>query len=418
MITDTINNGIIDTLKVVKDTISERVDTVKFATDTILSIPQDTITETNEIANKVQTAGNELLIVVAVLSIILLLSLIFNVIFYMKSKKNKKMPVLKTEETDKHPPQVTEKGTDSNISQTNEREEAKDKSRVRQYTDVSNVKMFHFGISIQGKDHISQNIPCQDFHKIEILDEEKNIGIAVVSDGAGSAQKSEEGSQIVCESAIKYLKMAIVHFKYLEDVKNLPNEETWDKIIREVIRLTQTDLANKAKEQNCELESYASTFLILFFTPEKSFFAHVGDGRAGIKTNGNWEAILTPHKGKEENQTVFITNEILSPADLKISGVSVPETKIINTSVEAFILMSDGCEDGMWQKRKKIDKPDGDFYYEPKNQPFVPAIDELFKCINNSEDKENSLYQFLNDYNEGLQIETDDKTIVFGFSKS
>jgi hypothetical protein len=396
MVADTINKGINDTTEIVKDTI---IETAKIVTDTTVSIFQDTITETNKIVNKAQTANNELLIVV-ILLFILLLSLIVNVIFYMKDNRNKKKKVVKTEEINK------------NISQTNENGQDK----IRQYTDVSNDNMFYLGMSLQGKSHLGKNIPCQDFHKIEILEEKNNIGIAVVSDGAGSVQKSEEGSQIVCENAVEYLKMAIIRFNWL-DTNNLPNEETWDKIIREIIRLIQIDLAKKAKEQNCELKSYAATFLILFFTPKKSFFAHVGDGRAGVKTDGIWEAILTPHKGEEADQTVFLTDEILTPDDLKISGVSVPETKIINAPIEAFILMSDGCENGMWHKDKRIDKSDGDFQYIPVNQPFVPAIDKLFEFIKNSEDKENLLYQFLEKYNKSLQAETDDKTVVFGFPK-
>jgi hypothetical protein len=312
-------------------------------------------------------------------------------------------------------PQTVEQESAKDIPPANEGSQD-DNIMIRKYTDKSTTEMFHFGMSIQGKTHIGDNIPCQDFHKIEILNAENNIGIAVVSDGAGSAMNSAEGSKMVCESSIKYLGMAITKLGWLDE-QNLPDETTWDKVIREVIRLTQIDLNNYAKEKKCELKSYAATFLILFFTPKKSFFAHVGDGRAGVKIGGNWEAILTPHKGEEENQTVFLTNEILTPIDLKISGVSVPETKVIDASIEAFILMSDGCENGMWLKNKKEEQPDGGFKYIAINQPFKPAIEALLEAIKEYDDKKELLYQFLEKYNASLQIEPDDKTVVFGFLK-
>jgi serine/threonine protein phosphatase PrpC len=401
----------------IKDTINTKiVDTVKSDTSAMHTIIQTTVDDKEQIEN------NTLLTVMVILSISLLLSLILNIVLCMKHKKKKNINAVKMEEKGINEQSVSG-GTDENVIHTTEKdknisqaETVVQENRVRKYTDASNTKMFYFGMSVQGKSHIGYNTPCQDFHKIEILDEKHNIGIAVVSDGAGSAKNSADGSLIVCEKSIEHLKFAIEKFKWL-DRRNLPDEELWDKIVREVIRLTQIDLAKKAKEQNCELRAYAATFLILFFTPEKSFFAHVGDGRAGVKVGGNWEAILTPHKGEEANQTVFLTNEILTPADLKVSGVFVPETKVINAPVEAFILMSDGCEDGMWIKSKKIDKSDGDFKYITLNLPFTPAIEKLFDFITKSKDKENLLYQFLENFNASLQNEIDDKTVLFGFSK-
>ena len=289
-------------------------------------------------------------------------------------------------------------------------------SRIRCYTETKSNKLLLFGMSLQGRGHIDDNVPCQDYHMVEILDVERNIGIAVVSDGAGSAKKSAEGSQIVCESSIKYLKMAIEKLQW-GDLNNLPDEMLWRKVIREVIRLVQIDLNEKAKSLECELRSLAATFILLYFTPERSYFAHVGDGRAGVKTSDGWKSILTPHKGEESNQTVFVSNEILSPADLTISGVSVPEIQVIETPISAFILMSDGCEEGLWIKNKREDLPDGDFRYVQLNQPFSPAIDKLVQVIQDKRydnQREDVLFQFMDRYNENLKVEVDDKTICLG----
>ena len=209
--------------------------------------------------------------------------------------------------------------------------------------------------------------------------------------------------------------MAIDKFNWLEE---LPNETVWNKVIREVVRLVQIDLNEKARNNDFEFKSLASTLLLLFYTPQKTYFAHIGDGRAGIKNNRDeWKSIMTPHKGEEANQTVFVTNEVLNPADLKISGVFVPETMVVEETLKAFIIISDGCEDGLWVKNKKENLDNGDFKYISLNEPFSPAIEKLILFIKDKrydKQKENLLFQFIDRYNENLKEEVDDKTICIG----
>lgn len=370
------------------------------------------------------------------LSMLMAISIIINVILLIIIKRNKNLSNIEhvKEQTEKL--QVTEKAdsmkkedlekttyqselisqSTTNYPATTPDTGKNSNNRIRLYSESKTNNMKIYGISIQGRGHIIDNIPCQDCHLVEILDAERNIGIAVVSDGAGSAKNSAEGSKIVCNSSIKYLKMAIEKLNW-ENPNNLPDEQLWNKVIREVIRLIQIDLNEKAKSMGCEIRSLAATFIILYFTPEKSYFAHVGDGRAGVKTDDGWKSILTPHKGEEANQTVFISNEILNPVDLKISGVFVPETSMINQPIQAFILMSDGCEDGLWMKNKKENLDNGDFKYVSLNQPFVPAIDKLMQFMQDKRfegREEDVLFQFLDRYNENLKIELDDKTVCFG----
>lgn len=389
----------------------------------------------NAIIETKHAINNKLTSTVSVLSAAMAISIIFNIILLIILKKNKNKSNNKMEQQEENKTQVHKVDTPENehpekdslktvpsiqvtesTPNATQNEQKKPNNRIRLYTETRTNIMRVYGMSIQGKGHITDGTPCQDCHQVEILDADKNIGIAVVSDGAGSAKNSAEGSKTVCESSIKYLKMAIDKLQW-DDLKKLPDETLWNKIIREVVRLVQIDLNEKAKSMGCELRSLAATFIILYFTPEKSYFAHVGDGRVGVKTDDGWKAILTPHKGEEANQTVFISNEILNPVDLKISGVFIPETLVIDQTISAFILMSDGCEDGLWIKNKKEDLPNGDFRYVTLNQPFAPAIEKLIKVIHDKRfenQKEEVLFQFMDRYNDDLKSEIDDKTICFG----
>lgn len=368
---------------------------------------------------------------VSTLSILITISVLLNIILLFLLKRNKKME--KTNETiDENKEKSVNNGTDEmkiNSDKTPDPQQPttppssmvlekkkQPSDRIRLFTETKTDNILLYGMSIQGIGHIGDNIPCQDYHQVEILNAKKNIGIVVISDGAGSAKNSAEGSKLVCESSIKYLKMAIEKLQW-NDLKNLPDEKLWNKVVREVIRLVQIDLNEKAKTMECELKSLAATFILLYFTPENTFLAHVGDGRAGVKTDDGWKAILTPHKGEEANQTVFISNEILYPADLKISGVFIPETLVVEKPISAFILMSDGCEDGLWTKNRKEILPDGDFRYVTLNQPFAPAIEKLIQVIQDKQfenQKEEVLFQFLDRYNNNLKSEVDDKTVCLG----
>lgn len=287
--------------------------------------------------------------------------------------------------------------------------------RTRLVTIVDSDKWKCYGISVQGNGHMINNLPCQDFHKIEMLDADKGIGVAVVSDGAGSKQNSDIGSQLVCEKSVQHLKEAIEKLNWSAD--NFPTANVWDGVIRVIVQLIQNDLFEHERTSQCSFDSLGATWMVMLFSPQKTYFAHIGDGRAGVLGKDGWKAVLTPHKGKEANQTVFITNKVLEEG-LRISGVPVPETIVIDEPINAFVLMSDGCENGLWIKSRKENLPDGDFRYITQNTPFAPALNDILDRIQKYESKEygQMLFKIINHYNKPLKNETDDKTLCLGFA--
>lgn len=97
-----------------------------------------------------------------------------------------------------------------------------------------------------------------------------------------------------------------------------------------------------------------------------------------------------------------------------MSGVFVPETKVEECCVEAFVLMSDGCEDGAWLTYQKVDLPNGDFRVEDVNKPRSQTLDELMSIINSKDGQKTKLVEFITGYNKGFKTEGDDKTILIG----
>ena len=272
-------------------------------------------------------------------------------------------------------------------------------------------------LSIQGRGHLLDNIPCQDYHLIESVGDK--MLLVVVSDGAGSKANADSGSRIVCERFAHHLKDAVLKLQWSKD--HLPDEPVWDGVFRKVVELIQRDLAIYAEENDgVSFSSLAATLTALLITPKKIFSGHVGDGRAGILTSDGWVDVITPHKGSEAHQTVFVTNKILDPG-FTVSDVPVPETRIINATALAFVAMSDGCENGLWKTQRKEDLPDGDYRYISMNEPFAPALNHIIGLLSAHDDDQQRKDLFLtiiDRYNRPLKNEKDDKTLCIGFMPS
>lgn len=282
--------------------------------------------------------------------------------------------------------------------------------RIRIFTSEANV----LGISYQGDNHIKTKpvVPCQDCHSFTKVNEVWSI--AIVSDGAGSKKNSNIGSKAVCVAFTSYLSYMLQKNRNFAN-GNIPNEKIWDLEFRSILNKFQDDIKNHKNFASFEFESLAATIVILAYSPNGYLFAHVGDGRAGVKVNGEWKSILTPHKGDEANQTIFSTTvEFINKPALMMSGVFVPETKVEECCVEAFVLMSDGCEDGAWVTYQKVDLPNGDFRVEDMNQPRPQILDELMSLIDFKDDQKTKLVEFITGYNKGFKTEGDDKTILIG----
>lgn len=286
-----------------------------------------------------------------------------------------------------------------------------DNKRVRKFTHLDNV----IGISYQGDNHIKATpiVPCQDCHSFTKVNDIWNI--AIVSDGAGSKEHSDVGSDAVCAAFAFYLSHMLKTDKRFIN-GDIPNERIWDLEFRALLTKFQNELKIHKAFKSYDFGSLAATIVILAYSPKGYLFAHVGDGRAGVKVNGEWKSILTPHKGEEANQTIFSTTiEFINKPTLMMSGVFVPETKVEQCNIEAFVLMSDGCEDGAWATYQKVNLPDGDFKVEDVNQPRPQTLEELIAIMDRKEDEQkDSIINFITGYNKGFKTEGDDKTILIG----
>jgi serine/threonine protein phosphatase PrpC len=63
------------------------------------------------------------------------------------------------------------------------------------------------GVSVQGTSHLEKNTPCQDAHTC--LQTPNGELLLAVADGAGSAERSQEGAQLAVKQAVSTLMSAL-----------------------------------------------------------------------------------------------------------------------------------------------------------------------------------------------------------------
>lgn len=272
------------------------------------------------------------------------------------------------------------------------------------------------GASVQGNGHISMNMPCQDNHGYEYLGD--GWGIAITSDGAGSAKLSHMGSAATVSRAMLHFK-ELVEKEGWKNMSVLPSDGDWIKKSYKVLKRVRDELEALANKNKCGVKDLSATIITVIHSPLGLLVAHIGDGRAGYKDmSGEWHSVITPHKGEEANQTIFIPSDFWNIPFYEMSGATVPESRVIRDKVAAFTLMSDGCENTSWLCNQ-FNETSGK-YYDP-NVPYKKFFDPLLNTLqsyreNNItiEERKEKWYSFIKEGNNSFVRETDDKTMILG----
>lgn len=273
------------------------------------------------------------------------------------------------------------------------------------------------GASAMGKLHITNGKPCQDNHYAQYLG--GGWGVAIIADGAGSADNSHLGSEFITTNASQVLKRLIEKESWYKKNK-LPEDGDWICVGSQVLKTIYNKLASFAKDNNYPLSSLASTIIIVLFSRKGLLTIHIGDGRAGYyNSNREWKSIIKPHKGEESNHTIFLTSgSWQDEPSFKMSEVAVPECRVIRDIPLAFILMTDGCESHSYDcsvmdnETMKWNDPN-----LPSSKFFNPLYNQLKDMhahgvpLKEANEKWKS---FLEGGMPGLKEESDDKSMFVG----
>ena len=276
---------------------------------------------------------------------------------------------------------------------------------------MQNKKWIVAQASVIGSMHIANALPCQDTHLCKLIGQSDWL-ICVVSDGAGSCELSHIGSRKVVELVYEHFSKIVETNKWI-DHGVLPPLEVWRKSAKDTFKAVFEGLEKFAIEENYTLSSLSATVILVIATPSGLLVSHIGDGRAGYRNlQGEWKSMMIPFKGEYANETVFITSQIWE--DDKID--TYIESQVIVEPLNAFVLMSDGCENACYETTIFNEETK---QYENINKPlagfFNPIVDTL-KCLieqGKTEEEINQLWEdYLKDGTEEFAKEQDDKTLI------
>jgi hypothetical protein len=183
-----------------------------------------------------------------------------------------------------------------------------------------------------GTSHARLTAPCQDASFCDVADHESDgpILIAIISDGAGSAAKSEVGAQLACRTASRTIATCL---------GGIASVAQLDRTFAEYLLETIThELEARATLDGFALRDYACTLLAAILGATSAAFIQIGDGAIVVSAQGeggDYSWVFWPSTLEYENVTIFVTDS-RAAEHLAFANADQPITEVA--------LFSDGLQ--------------------------------------------------------------------------
>lgn len=188
--------------------------------------------------------------------------------------------------------------------------------------------------SVTGTSHERSGAPCQDYHACRVFREAANEGtmVIVVSDGAGSAPKSQVGSAISCQTVLEQVELFLAEGGTIGSLCEALACE-WLDGVRQAI-------AEEARASECGMREYACTLLVAILGHDAAAFMQIGDGAIVVSDNNNdfcW--VFWPARGEFANTTYFVTDkDAQDHLQFDVGPRRIQEAAVFTDGIEALVL--------------------------------------------------------------------------------
>jgi len=203
-----------------------------------------------------------------------------------------------------------------------------------------------------GSAHVRAGTGCDDRATcLEFTDADRSVLVAVVSDGAGSADRGSVGARIVVRH------FAGVAFGFLRS-GGLPSNID-EEIGRAWIDEIRDRIFSVAERATAKPRDFAATLIGVFVCDDHVSICHVGDGACALRRRNEQEWLIPswPSHGEYASSTYFVTDD--PDPNLRITHVGGEFSDVA--------VFTDGLE------RLAIDFTN--------NLAFAPFFDPMFKPI-------------------------------------
>ena len=148
-----------------------------------------------------------------------------------------------------------------------------------------------------------------------------------MSDGLGSAKKSEIGAKEAVETAVQTWK-TIISEKNGEEID-------YEQVLKEIISSSRKALEKRAKEDKCDLDDLACTLIVALSYKDNLYIAHIGDGGVVAKSDQGLLIASDPGESEYINEVVPLTSKSWK-IHLRITE-KIPD-------IECVAIFTDGCQ--------------------------------------------------------------------------
>jgi hypothetical protein len=245
--------------------------------------------------------------------------------------------------------------------------------------------------SAVGAGHLKTGTPCQDSSVVEVSDDGTWV-VVVVSDGAGSAKRSEEGSKYTAAFFSQEL------LKLVEELSTrAPGSWINDFVIERVLE-TRKWLRNHANSD--DISDFHCTLVACVQGPSGGFAIHLGDGAItggysdSSKNQSKHLFVSRPENGEYANETFFITE----PSWIKHLRIT-PMPRM-----DWFLCCTDGGESLalVGDQQPKIG--------------FLEPVLETLRALKTESERNAKIKEYLSD-TKADKVTGDDKTIAVAWTK-
>jgi hypothetical protein len=191
--------------------------------------------------------------------------------------------------------------------------------------------------SAAGTSHARRGAACQDAGRCDVVQatDGSEVLVASVSDGAGSAPRSEQGARLAVESFQRV---------FGERAREQPGLGFLDEdCARTWLASLQADIAAIAEVEGLPARDYACTFLGAVIGPAAAAFLQIGDGAIVVadgRDDDEHRWITWPQHGEFANSTFFVTMEEAG----QMLAFTRRETDDARTPIRELVMFSDGLE--------------------------------------------------------------------------
>lgn len=176
-----------------------------------------------------------------------------------------------------------------------------------------------------GTSHIRLGTAKQDAHRVILRFDEK-ILIAVVCDGAGTAEYGGQGAAIAARTFTNEIARNVKR-----SLKGITDQVIWD-----AVDLIRDQIAIAASNRDLIMRDFATTMVACMSDGRSTITAHIGDGTIAARLTFDrlWQSLSWPEHGEYASTTFFLTDE--NDVRLRINRFS--------DSFDRIVVMTDGLE--------------------------------------------------------------------------